>query len=93
MTKNPEERMAIVETKLDTVIQQQQKISDKLDMLQLSLPTFVTHTQLEEKLASIDKSIDEVANKNQVRSVIRDVLLVMLTSSATFLLYHFFNSL
>lgn len=84
------ERLVAVETKLDTVIEQQQKTIDKLDLL---LPTFVTHKQLEDKVDGLERQISEVAKTTKGKSVVRDVLMVILTSAVTFLLFFFLNSL
>lgn len=55
MTKNSiEERMAIVETKLDIVIEQQKKLVDKFDDLLLS---YVPRTEYEETIKGLEAKI------------------------------------
>lgn len=44
-TSKQEERLAVLETKMDIVIEQQKGTNDKLDQL---LPTFATKTELEQ---------------------------------------------
>lgn len=83
------ERLVAVETKLDTVIEQTQKLNDKLDLL---LPTFVTQKQLEDKLIVLEKTLLEVSREAKSRRIVRDVLLMVLTSTISFLLLFFLNS-
>ena len=83
------ERLVAVETKLDTVIEQTQKLNDKLDLL---LPTFVTQKQLEDKLIVLEKTLLEVSREAKSRRIVRDVLLMVLTSTISFLLFFFLNS-
>lgn len=83
------ERLVTVETKLDTVIEQTQKMNDKLDLL---LPTFVTQKQLEDKLVVLEKTLLEVSREAKSRRIVRDVLLMVLTSTISFLLFFFLNS-
>ncbi|UOF78004.1 hypothetical protein [Caudoviricetes sp.] len=91
MTKLTElERLVAVETKLDTVIETLKTTNEKLDVF---LPTFVTHSTLTEKLNEVDKKVDSALKEKKSRAVVRDVLIVMLTSTVTFLLFFFLNSL
>lgn len=50
------ERLAMLETKVDTVLDRLDKMDTKLDLL---LPTFVTHQQLAEKLDSLEAIVNE----------------------------------
>lgn len=84
------ERLVAVETKLDTVIETLQKTNEKLDVL---LPTFVTHTVLNEKITELDHKVDTALKEKKSRAIVRDVLLVILTSTVSFLLFFFLNSL
>lgn len=91
MTKLTElERLVAVETKLDTVIDTLNKTNEKLDVL---LPTFVTHSALNDKLNEIDKKVDDTLKEKKSRATVRDILIVIATSTVTFLLFFFLNSL
>lgn len=84
------ERLVAVETKLDTVIEQTSRMNDKLDLL---LPTFVTHSQLTEKISSLESSLEEVKKSHKGKTIVRDILIMMLTSAVTFLLFFFLNTI
>jgi len=84
------ERLVAVETKLDTVIDTLNKTNEKLDIL---LPTFVTHSTLTEKLNEIDRTVDNAFKEKKSKAIVRDVLLMIVTSTVTFLLFYFLNSL
>jgi len=84
------ERLVAVETKLDTVIQTLEKTNEKLDVL---LPTFVTHSTLTEKINEIDRKVDNAFKEKKSKAIVRDVLLMIVTSTVTFLLFYFLNSL
>lgn len=91
MTKLTElERLVAVETKLDTVIETLNKTNEKLDVL---LPTFVTHSTLSEKLNEIDKKVESALKEKKSRAIIRDILMMVMTSVVSFLLFFFLNSL
>lgn len=91
MTKLTElERLVAVETKLDTVIEQTSKMNDKLDLL---LPTFVTHSQLDDKITGLEKKLEEVSKASRGKSIVSTLLMMVATSIVSFLLFFFLNSL
>lgn len=49
-----QERLAVLETKVDSIIDSQKSITTKLDML---IPTLVTQSQLNEKTAALNAEI------------------------------------
>ena len=61
MTKlTNEERLAVVETKLDTVLSAIEKTNDKLDSLGKSLSTYATKQELSNAVAERTKQIQEL---------------------------------
>lgn len=71
-----EERMAIVETKLDIVIEQLKATNDKLDSL---LPTFVTKNELSDAIKPLHKEIAALKRRNWVLNTLSAILGVTLT--------------
>lgn len=84
-----QERLAVVETKIDTVLQQQESISKKLDVL---LPTFATKLELEEAKKDHDKQIAEVKRKHTYQIWLVGTLSALFGGVMTLLLAFFFNN-
>jgi len=80
------ERLVAVETKLDTVIDNQEKLSDKIDEL---LPKLVTQTQLTEKLGYLEKEI-ALARQSKIKDI---VIQVLITAPIAALIGYFIHSL
>lgn len=81
-----EERLAVVETKIDIVITEQMKISNKLDEL---LPTVATTDQVSALRSEFDLKIKEIHSKRWIQNTLSAIL----GSILTFLLANFISNL
>lgn len=81
-----EGRLVAVETKLDTVIKNQENLSGKMDEL---LPKLVTHAQLSEKLGYLEKEI-ELARQSKLKDI---VIQILITAPIAALIGYFIRSL
>lgn len=62
MATKPEiERLAVLETKVDTILEEQGKMNLKLDIL---LPSFVTRDEFEKKQKELEKDIESARRKS-----------------------------
>lgn len=81
-----EERLAVVETKIDIVITEQMKISNKLDEL---LPTIATAEQVAALREEFDAKIKEIHSKRWIQNTLSAIL----GSVLTFLIAQFIANL
>ncbi len=86
MTKTTVERITVLETKLDTVIEQQKTITYKLDKL---TNTFATIAHLEEVENKLYAEIEEIKGKRWVQNT----LAAILGSVLTILIAYFINDI
>lgn len=86
MTKTTVERITVLETKLDTVIEQQKTITYKLDKL---TNTFATIAHLEEVEHKLYAEIKEIKGKRWVQNTLSAIL----GSVLTILIAYFINDI
>lgn len=96
MVRNEDERLAIVETKVDTVIenQKQQALEQKvfIDKLNNMLPTFVTIFTFEQKIKELDRELANTKKKNSLQVWVTGSMSAIFGSILTFLLMFFLTN-
>lgn len=84
------ERLAVVETKIDTVLRQQNETIKKLDIL---LPTFATKADMDEMEARHAKSMVELRKKHTLSMWVLGFSSMIFSSIVTLLLAFFFANI
>lgn len=85
MTKQTtDERLAVLETKMDTVIEQQKDMNEKIGQL---LPAFATKTEIE----NLKKEIEEAKKKNALYTWLTGSLAAVFGSILTILVKAYFE--
>lgn len=87
-TKSEQERLAVVETKLDVLSEQVKGISDKLDLL---LPTYVTKDEHEKTKATLELEIQEAKRKSGLFTWITSTLAAVFAVIMTILVQNYFG--
>lgn len=63
-TKSEQERLAVLETKVDTILANQKQTNEKLDLL---LPTFVTKDEHDKTVVALEKEIEVAKRKSSIQ--------------------------
>lgn len=82
------ERLAVVETKLDIVLEQLKTTNEKLDIL---LPTFATHDDLHKQVKHLHQQLERIEKKRWVQNTLSAILGSVLTGLIGYVLMNIFK--
>lgn len=87
-TKSEQERLAVVETKIDIIVEQMKGLNDKLDSL---LPTYVTKEEHEKAVTTLELEIEQAKRKSGIFTWITSTLAAGFAAIMTILVQNYFG--